>query len=84
MKGWQLFGGATLVLLLAVAAYLAYKVQASMAVGTSNAFTKIREVESPLVGQEAPAIALESLNGGSFDLAAYRGKLVLVSFWSHF
>jgi len=34
-----------------------------------------------LVGQPAPALAGETLDGGRFDLAAWRGQVVLVNVW---
>lgn len=41
---------------------------------------------TPLVmlkaGTEAPALKLKTLDGGTFDLAAHRGKRVLVFFWA--
>jgi cytochrome c biogenesis protein CcmG/thiol:disulfide interchange protein DsbE len=41
-----------------------------------------RVVESPLVGKEAPAFRLQSLDGEIFDLRALRGKPVVINFWS--
>jgi len=39
-------------------------------------------IGSPLVGKPAPALAGTTLDGGSVDLAAQRGKPVLVNFWA--
>src|SRR4051812_16210717 len=33
-------------------------------------------------GTSAPALALKGLDGGAYDLAAYRGKVVLINFWA--
>jgi hypothetical protein len=35
----------------------------------------------PLVGQTAPEITGEDLDGVSFQLSDYRGKVVLLDFW---
>ncbi|HTZ09924.1 MAG TPA: TlpA disulfide reductase family protein [Acidimicrobiales bacterium] len=40
------------------------------------------EVDTPLVGQQAPAIDGPTLSGGSFDLAALRGRWVVVNFFA--
>ncbi|HLM95103.1 MAG TPA: TlpA disulfide reductase family protein [Acidimicrobiales bacterium] len=40
------------------------------------------EVDTPLVGQAAPDIAGATLGGGSFDLAALRGRWVVVNFFA--
>lgn len=40
------------------------------------------EVDTPLVGQAAPAITGPTLAGGSFDLAALRGRWVVVNFFA--
>jgi cytochrome c biogenesis protein CcmG/thiol:disulfide interchange protein DsbE len=40
------------------------------------------EVDTPLVGQPAPAIAGATLGGGSFNLAAERGRWVVVNFFA--
>lgn len=85
MKRW--IGGAVLALVLVVAGTAAYMArQVETGVATSNAFTSIRELPSPLVGQAAPAIGLEPVvaGSGSLDLEEHQGKLVLVSFWSDF
>src|ERR1700742_3004643 len=34
------------------------------------------------VGQPAPALVVQELNGQQFDLAAERGKVVMVNFWA--
>jgi cytochrome c biogenesis protein CcmG/thiol:disulfide interchange protein DsbE len=39
-------------------------------------------VESPLVGAEAPAFRLQSLEGEVYDLRALRGTPVVLNFWS--
>lgn len=39
-------------------------------------------IGSPLIGQPAPALVGETLDGSAFDLAAERGKPVLVNFWA--
>jgi hypothetical protein len=33
------------------------------------------------VGQPAPALVVEELNGQTFDLSAQRGKVVVINFW---
>ncbi len=40
------------------------------------------EVDTPLVGQSAPAINGATLGGGSFDLSAWRGRWVVVNFFA--
>lgn len=37
---------------------------------------------APDVGQPAPALVAQELNGQTFDLAAQRGKVVIVNFWA--
>jgi len=39
-------------------------------------------VDSPLVGTMAPEILLERLDGGEFELSAYRGQIVVLDFWA--
>src|SRR5215475_6624351 len=34
------------------------------------------------VGQPAPALVVQELSGQSFDLAAQRGKVVVLNFWA--
>jgi DsbE subfamily thiol:disulfide oxidoreductase len=40
------------------------------------------ELPSPLLGHVAPSIVGATLRGQSFDLAAYRGQLVVINFWA--
>ncbi|MEI8147496.1 MAG: TlpA disulfide reductase family protein [Actinomycetes bacterium] len=40
------------------------------------------ELPSPLIGHVAPAIAGTTLRGQSFNLADYRGQLIVVNFWA--
>jgi cytochrome c biogenesis protein CcmG, thiol:disulfide interchange protein DsbE len=37
---------------------------------------------APEVGAQAPAFVAQELNGQTFDLAAQRGKVVIVNFWA--
>jgi len=41
-----------------------------------------RDVPSPLVGRPAAPFALRSFDGASVDLAALRGKVVVLNFWA--
>jgi len=41
-----------------------------------------REIPSPLVGKPAPAVRGVDLDGKPFDLAALKGKVVLIEFWA--
>src|SRR5262249_31855308 len=41
-----------------------------------------RDIPSPLVGRPAPGFALATLEGAPLDLAAHRGKVVVVNFWA--
>ena len=38
--------------------------------------------ESPLVGEPAPDIQLDFLEGGKFNLSKYRGRVVVLDFWA--
>ncbi len=38
--------------------------------------------EAALVGQEAPTFHVKNLDGSDIDLAAYRGKVVVLDFWA--
>jgi thiol-disulfide isomerase/thioredoxin len=37
---------------------------------------------APAIGEPAPALAAPEVGGGAFDLAALRGKVVIVNFWA--
>jgi cytochrome c biogenesis protein CcmG/thiol:disulfide interchange protein DsbE len=39
-------------------------------------------IDSPLVGRPAPSFVLRDFDGGAIDLAALRGKPVVVNFWA--
>jgi cytochrome c biogenesis protein CcmG/thiol:disulfide interchange protein DsbE len=41
-----------------------------------------RYIESPLIGKPAPGFVLQDLEGNVVDLAALRGKPVLLNFWA--
>ena len=41
-----------------------------------------RDIPSPLVGRPAAAFALTSFDGTPMDLAALRGKVVVLNFWA--
>jgi cytochrome c biogenesis protein CcmG/thiol:disulfide interchange protein DsbE len=41
-----------------------------------------RALASPLIGQPAPAFALEGLDGRTVALDSYRGRAVIVNFWA--
>lgn len=65
---------------------IALFIAASAAVGLSFALRFGEDpsfVPSPVVGQPAPQIALPRLEGGDpIDLAAMRGRIVVVNFWA--
>ena len=48
---------------------------------TSNAGTA-QSIAHGLVGKPAPALTLPDLTGNSVSLEAYRGKRVILSFWT--
>ena len=41
-----------------------------------------RALAAAEVGQPAPALVVEELNGQTFDLSAQRGKVVVINFWA--
>ncbi len=41
-----------------------------------------RRSDSPLIGEPAPALAAETLDGGSFDIDDHRGQWVVVNFFA--
>lgn len=53
------------------------------AVAVLGAFFSLAQAQGmPQVGQRAPALKVRELGGKSFDLAALRGKVVIVNFWA--
>jgi len=38
--------------------------------------------DHPLLGKAAPALTLDVMDGGKFDLAALKGKIVIMDFWA--
>lgn len=41
-----------------------------------------RVLANATLGQPAPALVIEQLNGDTFDLASQRGKVIIVNFWA--
>jgi cytochrome c biogenesis protein CcmG/thiol:disulfide interchange protein DsbE len=66
--------GAVLVLALVIAACAGGS--------TAGPSGSVVTIGSPLIGQAAPALVGETLDGATFDLAALRGRPVLVNFWA--
>lgn len=44
--------------------------------------TDPRAIPSPLVRKPAPGFTLDLFEGGQFDLAGFRGRVVVVNFWA--
>ena len=63
-------------------AALALVVALSVFLATRHPISDATSAPSPLLGQRAPALAGAQLGGGRFDLAAHRGHVVVVNFWS--
>ncbi len=40
------------------------------------------QTAAPAIGQPAPVFSLQDVSGKALDLAAYRGKVVLLDFWA--
>jgi cytochrome c biogenesis protein CcmG, thiol:disulfide interchange protein DsbE len=57
-------------------------VRASAVAGLLLAGLSSIAVAAPNVGDSAPALTVPELNGRYFDLAALRGKTVIVNFWA--
>jgi peroxiredoxin len=57
--------------------------QLALAVFAAMAFLGVPGVlADSTLGQPAPALVIEELNGKTFDLAAQRGKVIVVNFWA--
>jgi cytochrome c biogenesis protein CcmG, thiol:disulfide interchange protein DsbE len=57
--------------------------QLALAVFAATAFLGAHGVlADSTLGQPAPALVIEELNGKTFDLAAQRGKVIIVNFWA--
>lgn len=63
-------------------ASLALVVAASLFLATRHPVADVTSAPSPLLGRAAPAIVGDELGGGRFSLAAQRGRVVVVNFWS--
>ncbi len=71
-------GAAATSLALAAPALLAsFAARAASAPPASDRFTAVAGADAV-----APALALSDLKGGSHDLAAYRGRVVVINFWA--
>jgi cytochrome c biogenesis protein CcmG, thiol:disulfide interchange protein DsbE len=62
-------------------AALAVVVALSVLLGTRHP-VEATSAPSPLLGRSAPPLAGAELGGGTFDLAAHRGQVVVVNFWA--
>lgn len=80
MIRWALILVAVLVLIAIGTAAMRFQT----ALRTRNAFHDIRDVDSPLTGKAAPWFSLPQAGGGSVGPEQFRGKTVLLSFWSSF
>jgi cytochrome c biogenesis protein CcmG/thiol:disulfide interchange protein DsbE len=67
---------------LVAAGVIAVLVALLVAVLATRAPNTERVTKSPLLGKLAPAIAGETLDGGTFDLASQRGRWVVVNFFA--
>ena len=63
-------------------AWLLAGVAALVAVLTVNVGRPVSPVETPIVGQPAPAFDLETLDGGRLSLAELRGSPMVLNFWA--
>ncbi|HVB71359.1 MAG TPA: TlpA disulfide reductase family protein [Acidimicrobiales bacterium] len=61
---------------------LAFVVVLSLFLATRHPVGEASNAPSPLLGLAAPPIRGTELGGGSFNLAAERGRVVVVNFWA--
>ncbi len=66
----------------AAAVALVLVVGLSVLLATRHPVSEATSAPSPLLGRPAPALVGAELSGGRFDLAAQRGRVVVVSFWA--
>jgi cytochrome c biogenesis protein CcmG, thiol:disulfide interchange protein DsbE len=66
----------------AALAGLAFVVALSLFLATRHPVGEASNAPSPLLGLAAPPLAGAELGGGSFSLAAQRGRVVVVNFWA--
>jgi cytochrome c biogenesis protein CcmG/thiol:disulfide interchange protein DsbE len=67
---------------LVVSAVVAVLIVAFVAVLATRQPATQRRSDSPLLGKVAPALAGETLDGGSFDIDDHRGRWVVVNFFA--
>jgi cytochrome c biogenesis protein CcmG, thiol:disulfide interchange protein DsbE len=67
---------------LVVSAVVAVVLVAFVAVLATREPATERRASSPLIGKVAPALAGETVDGGSFDIDDHRGRWVLVNFFA--
>jgi len=61
---------------------LAFVVALSLLLATRHPVGGASNTPSPLLGLPAPPLRGSELGGGSFDLSAERGRVVVINFWS--
>src|SRR5690348_12023215 len=82
VRGEQLITGVFMKTYRFVSSLAAAVLLGAVILSTSSA-PQSKAADSDLVGKPAPAIKLDLLDGGKFDLADYKGKNVLiVDFWA--
>jgi cytochrome c biogenesis protein CcmG, thiol:disulfide interchange protein DsbE len=67
---------------LVVSAVLAVLAVGFVAVLATREPATDRQADSPLLGRQAPELAGETLDGGSFDVGGYQGRWVVVNFFA--
>jgi cytochrome c biogenesis protein CcmG/thiol:disulfide interchange protein DsbE len=67
---------------LIISVVMALVVAAFVGVLATREPARNRRADSPLVGEVAPALSGETLDGGSFDIDDHRGRWVIVNFFA--